>query len=98
MKRFSFHPEIEGEIASAMDYYEAVSGSQLATEFHDELIKAFHRAAKAPTRFHPVTRTLRRVNLKRFPYHFLFTELPDRIRILVLRHHRRHPDYGLDRE
>ncbi|MGB0578732.1 MAG: type II toxin-antitoxin system RelE/ParE family toxin [Limisphaerales bacterium] len=98
MKQILFHPEIEEEIASAMDYYEEVSGTELANEFHYELIAAFHRAAETPTRFHPVTDTLRRVNLKRFTYHFLFSELSDRIRILVFRHHRRDPEHGMDRE
>lgn len=81
-----------------MDYYEEVSGSKLANEFHAELIMAFERAAKTPTRFHLVTDSLRRVNLKKFPYHFLFLDLPDRVRFLVLRHHRRDPEYGTDRE
>ena len=38
-----------------------------------------------------------RANLKRFPYHFLFKELPDGIRVMLVRHHRRHPDFGVER-
>jgi len=41
---------------------------------------------------------LRRANLKRFPYHFLFRVVGDCVRILVVRHHRRHPEYGVERE
>ena len=40
---------------------------------------------------------LRRVNLDRFPYHFLFRIHGDTVRILVVRHHRRHPLYGRQR-
>jgi hypothetical protein len=40
---------------------------------------------------------LRRVNLNRFPYHFLYRIAGDHIRVLVVRHHRRHPNVGLSR-
>jgi hypothetical protein len=32
------------------------------------------------------------------PYHFLYRVVGDCVRVLVVRHHRRHPDYGLERE
>jgi plasmid stabilization system protein ParE len=44
-----------------------------------------------------VNRVLRRANLKRFPYHFLYRILPDRIRITAVRHHRQNPRFGLQR-
>lgn len=36
-------------------------------------------------------RDIRRVNLQRFPYHFLFRIVGDVVRILVVRHHNRYP-------
>jgi hypothetical protein len=38
-----------------------------------------------------------RVNLRRFPYHFLFRIVGDSVRILVVRHDRRHPSFGIRR-
>ena len=38
-----------------------------------------------------------RVDLQRFPYHFLFRIVGDTVRILVVRHHRRHPSVGMKR-
>jgi hypothetical protein len=35
--------------------------------------------------------------LSRFPYHFLFREMPDGIRITVIRHHKQRPEHGLKR-
>jgi hypothetical protein len=35
--------------------------------------------------------------LRRFPYHFLFREIPGGIRITVIRHHKQHPELGLER-
>jgi hypothetical protein len=37
------------------------------------------------------------VNLERFPYHFLFRIVNDRVRILVIRHHRRRSSLGRHR-
>lgn len=46
---------------------------------------------------HPFERDLRRVNLERFPYHFLFRIVGERVRVLVVRHHKRRPSLGLRR-
>jgi plasmid stabilization system protein ParE len=40
---------------------------------------------------------LRRANLQRFPYHFLYRILSDHIRVLAVRHHRQSPQFGLQR-
>ena len=38
-----------------------------------------------------------RADLRRFPYHFLFRIVDDSVRILVVRHHRRHPSLAMTR-
>ena len=53
--------------------------------------------AEHPERFAVRERDLRRVNLERFPYHFLFRIAADRVRILVVRHHRRRTTLGMPR-
>jgi hypothetical protein len=37
------------------------------------------------------------VNLERFPFHFLYRIVEDRVRILVVRHHKRRPSLGTQR-
>ncbi|MBE7502104.1 MAG: type II toxin-antitoxin system RelE/ParE family toxin [Verrucomicrobiales bacterium] len=54
-------------------------------------------AAANPLRFHPVAHGFRRANLKRFPFHVLYEVGTDTVRVLLVRHHKRHPDYGLPR-
>jgi len=54
-------------------------------------------AVTNPQHFHFQARDRRRVNLSRFPYHFLFREMPDGIRITVIRHHKQRPEHGLKR-
>jgi len=51
-------------------------------------------AAARPESFSIRERDIRRVNLERFPYHFLFRIVGDVFRILVVRHHSRHPSLG----
>lgn len=80
-----------------MDHYEAAGSPELADEFYAELFALIKKAAQLPGRFRIIERDIRRANLKRFPYHFLFRVLPDHVRILVVRHHRREPTLGMER-
>ena len=55
------------------------------------------KLSRTPRYFHFDRSGLRRCNLDRFPYHFLYDIRGEHIRIWVLRHNRRHPDFGLKR-
>jgi len=54
-------------------------------------------AAANPGRFHVIKPGFHRANLKRFPYHFVYRELPGAIRVTLVRHHRRDPRFGMER-
>lgn len=95
--RLEFHRQVASDISRIMEYYEEVAGQQLADEFHVELRSFFQKAADAPESFSIRERDVRRVNLERFPYHFLFRIVDDRVRILVIRHHHRSPTLGTHR-
>ncbi len=95
--RLEFHRQIASDISRIMDYYEDVAGPKLADDFYSELRSFFQKAADSPEAYDIRERDLRRVNLERFPYHFLFSIVRDRVRILVVRHHRRRPSLGLHR-
>ena len=87
--RLEFHRLIASDISRIMDYYEDAAGPQLADEFYQELCAFFEKAADSPEVYAIRERDLRRVNLERFPYHFLFRIVDDAVRVLVVRHHRR---------
>jgi plasmid stabilization system protein ParE len=95
--RLEFHRLVASDISQIMSYYEDVAGQQLADEFYAELRFFFQKAAASPETFSIRERDLRRVNLDRFPFHFLFRIVDDHIRILVVRHHGRRPSLGLHR-
>ena len=95
--RLEFHKQIHSDILRIMDYYEDVAGPQLANEFYAELKLYFQKAADSPESYIVRKRDLRRVNLNRFPYHFWFRIIEDRVRILVIRPHKRRPLTNLRR-
>jgi plasmid stabilization system protein ParE len=92
--RLILHPKVQSDVESIMEYYERVAGSQLADDFYSELRKFMGEVGERPESFSVREGDLRRVNLHRFPYHFLFRIVGDSVRILVVRHHRGHPRTG----
>ena len=87
----TFHPSVAADISRIMAHYEEVGGKRLAEEFYAELRRFFLKAKSAPEHYAIRARDLRRVNLDRFPYHFLYRIVENRVRVLVVRHHSRHP-------
>ena len=95
--RLVLHPKVYSDIDTIMAYYEEVATRELANEFYVELRHFVVEAAKRPKSFAIREQDIRRVNLRRFPYHFLFRIADDTIRVLVVRHHSRHPSLGMRR-
>lgn len=89
--RLEFHRLVTSDISRIVQYYEEVAGPQLADDFYAELRACFEKAANSPESYSIRERDLRRANLERFPYHFLFRIVDDGVRILVVRHHSREP-------
>lgn len=96
--RLVLHPKVHSDILKIMEYYERVAAPELADEFYRELRYFMSKAAESPESFAIRKRDIRRANLRRFPFHFLFRIVGDAVRILVVRHHRRHPSLGSSRE
>ena len=80
-----------------MDYYEDAGGPELADEFYSELWTFLRMAVNSPESHAIRERDIRRLNLDRFPFHFLYRVVNDRVRILVVRHHSRRPSLGIRR-
>jgi plasmid stabilization system protein ParE len=70
----------------------------VADRFFQTFLQVVERALNSPEFFHPVSPHLRRADIPGFPYHFLYREAGYGIRVLVLRHDRRHPSFGLRRK
>ncbi len=92
----NYHPLVRGDVLEILRYYHEIS-PKLADDFNTELRSLIERAGENPLRFHPTHRGFRRANLKRFPYHFLYEVHPESIRVMIVRHNKRHPQFGLER-
>jgi hypothetical protein len=77
--RLVLHPKVYSDIDEIMGYYERVATRQLADEFYAERRHYLQRAPERPELFAVRERDLRRVNLQRFPYHFLFRSVGDTV-------------------
>ena len=95
--RLILHPKVHSDVCRIMEYYERIASADLADDFYRELRRCLLKAAERSESFSIRERDVRRVNLHRFPYHFLFRIVGDAVRILVVRNHRRHPSLGLHR-
>ena len=98
---FQLNSAVYDDLREILEYYGETAGNMIAADFYDEFQKYAGLAVKAPLShrvFANDPTEIRRVNFRRFPYHFLFRQIDNKtIRILVVRHDHRHPSYGLDR-
>lgn len=94
----SFNPRVSNDLKGILAFYEQESGMHLAEEFQAESISCLDQILENPQRFHFFANDLRRANLKHFPYHILYRIEFTTIRILVIRHHHRHSNFGTNRQ
>ena len=92
-----YHPLVRADVEEALTYYRKIS-PRLADEFHAELRNIISRAVENPLRFHQTDQGFRRANLTRFPYHLLYEFHTQCVRVMLVRHNKRKPQYGLPRE
>lgn len=92
-----FHPAVERDIKAIQSYYCKEGGEPLVDRFSAELKARFIEISEHPTRFpfYLSNRILRRATLHKFPYLILFRILPECVRASVVKHEKRHPNYGL---
>lgn len=91
------HPELGADIRDTATHYAEVSARILSLFWTEpDLILASIERNPRSHHFDPCG--LRRANFQRFPYHLLYEVDDDSIFLVVLRHDRRHPSFGLNRQ
>ena len=94
--RLIYHPDAEMELMEAAQVYESgVPG--LGERFLTEMDEAIRGIEEAPHRWPILEDEIRRRTLLRFPYSIYYRVEGSELRILVIKHHSRHPDYWRDR-
>lgn len=94
--RLRLHPDAASEIQQEAAYYEDIAPG-LGIAFLDEIDAAIDRACQAPEAFPRRQANLRIAILSRFPFSVLYRFENDVLEVLVVRHHARRGDYGMDR-
>ena len=86
------------DVRRALEYYKREAGADVAKDFHYGLMTTVERIKQWPESFPLIHDELRRALLKKFPYQIVYKiESSESIAIYAVRHHKQHPDFGLDR-
>jgi len=93
-----YHRLAVRDVRQILDHYETEAGDGLADRFFETLLAVLEKARASRLCYPPLGLRLRRANLPGFPYHVLYEETASVVKVLVVRHHRRHPNYGLRRK
>lgn len=92
-----YHPLAGSDLNNAVAAYDQQQKG-LGNEFRTEVYAAIERIRSGPMTYAIVDDDLRRCLVHRFPYSLVFRLVGDEIvRVLVIRHHCRRPEFGLRR-
>ncbi len=95
--KIEYHPAVESELREIRDFYNG-RATKLGDQFVDEFERQVLLLAATPERWMFVITDIRRCLMQRFPYIIYFRQLGTQgIRILTVKHQRRHPHWGRDR-
>ena len=100
-RRVHFEDEAEAEYRQAGVWYES-RREGLGIEFFDEVDTTIRQLLDLPRIGAPVPRVprdlpVRRLAVRRFPYHVVYLEMAEELRILAVAHDRRRPGYWRER-
>ena len=96
--RVEYHPQTADDLNAAVVHYNGLRvglGDALRAEVYGAVDRILHN----PEQHRVVENEIRRCFVHHFPYSVLYRAVgADLVRILVIRHHRRHPRFGLQRK
>jgi toxin ParE1/3/4 len=90
--RLIYHPDAEAEVLEAVRFYEGRNPG-VGERFLRDFDAAVAAICESPDRWRIVEDDIRRFALRRFPYAIYYRIEGAELRILVVKHHSRHPDY-----
>lgn len=94
--KLTYHKAVQSEVDEACEWYDSRK-EHLGDEFFAEARSVLDAIAVNPQTFPLASLGRRKAHLKRFPYTVFYRVHTDRVRILSIRHDKRHPDYGAGR-
>jgi toxin ParE1/3/4 len=97
MRNIIFHPLAEQELLDAVSYYEEQE-TGLGLDYLGEVEHAVNFLMRYPEAGSKVRGSIRRLTLPKFPYSLLYRVSKEQIRVLAVAHHKRKPQYWVDRQ
>ncbi len=91
---YALHPAAERDLADAFDFYLENAGPAVAGRFLGEFERVAKLLVDNPGFGTPLAGGRRMFLLRVFPYAVIYRQFEQDLRILVIRHQHRHPDYG----
>mgnify|MGYP000163805026 CR=1 FL=1 len=97
--KLGFHPLVQRDLNEILDYYVLEAGLETADRFESEFRVAIANIQNNPRHypFYYQQRRYRCCRLSTFPHLILYRETSDYLRVIVLKHVRRSPSFGLRR-
>ena len=96
--RVEYHQATIIDLNDAVTYYESQRNG-LGLELRQEIYRSIDRIAESPSLYPKVSGDIQRCFIHRFPFSILYRVVSeDVLRILVIRHHRRSPVFGMKRK
>jgi toxin ParE2 len=80
------------ELKEAVRYYNA-QRVRLGDEFRDEVWETIQRIVNLPEAWHPLSASIRRCQMNRFPYGLIYDPSENDIVIIAVAHLHRSPEY-----
>jgi toxin ParE1/3/4 len=90
--RLIYNPEAERELAEAAHFYRARSPG-LGHDFMAQFESTVAEIQRFPGLWPVIERDVRSRTMRHFPFAVYYRVEEDELRILVVKHHSRHPDY-----
>ncbi|MGH7815129.1 MAG: type II toxin-antitoxin system RelE/ParE family toxin [Candidatus Binataceae bacterium] len=87
-----FHPLAERELVESAKFYE-LSAAGLGEDFIGQVERTLARIAANPEAGSPLTKTIRRQLVRRFPFAILYQPKPAGLFVVAVMHVRRRPGY-----
>ena len=91
-------PAAEEDLAEAASFYEKTGSAVVAAKFIAEFKRVARILLEFPGIGSPRARGTRGFSLSLFPYTVIYRQTSDGITILVVKHDRRRPKYGAQRQ
>ncbi len=94
-----FHPAVQDDFNRTLEHYEVEGGRFLAERFEGEFRACLAAIQAAPRQFSFYFKSgvFRRIRLENFPFVVVYREKGEVVRVIVLKHEKRHPRFGMSR-